>query len=66
VVGGIGKLFTTRIPCRFCGSALANLARFLQLDELHVYGPGGYYGRFIAGQGGYKTIVKGTEWSKWR
>jgi hypothetical protein len=59
--GGVATLFTTKVPCSWCRSSLRNLSKHLDLDELHVYGPGGYYGRYVRG-GGYRTINKGSEW----
>lgn len=60
--GGSANLYVAgKIPCSFCRSSLAGWAKHLDLDELHVYSDGGYIGTYVRG-GGFRTVVKGTDW----
>jgi RHS repeat-associated protein len=57
--GGSANLYVAgMIPCGFCKSSLGGWAKHLDLDELNVFGPNGYVGRYVRG-GGYRTINKG-------
>lgn len=60
VSGGTGSLYVAgKIPCPFCKSSMAGWARELNLDELNVYGPNGYIGRYLRESGRYRTICWG-------
>lgn len=62
LTGGKANLYVAgKIPCSFCRSSLAGWAKHLDLDELNVYSDGGYIGKYVRG-GGFRTVVKGTDW----
>ena len=46
VWGGSGTLYVDQIPCGFCTSSFAALARSIGLEQLDVYGPEGLYGSY--------------------